>query len=284
MGFLKTSLDDYDYGCLRASHLSRLRTRWLKTAGIVLNIMVIKGASSTLIVEKDNGAEACTAVRLLPNMLYRRCVFWWCIVVGVVLSLILNYIISAPTQSYASLSVLIFMTGAFGLIVSLPAFKCVSTQGKCGLICYVTVLCITAITLLSGAIHLILVSNEPVKLYDWVDSGLKEVFLSGNESTKGMEAVFLIENQFSCCGFNGQLFYPPNSMSVGCCDDLRQKCTADTARSKSCREAVVEVVQKRFKNFGISLVFAVLVLLTTIVNSSLMLARLRRDENESESK
>lgn len=46
----------------------------------------------------------------------------------------------------------------------------------------------------------------------------------------------------------------------------------------------MEKVQDRFKNLGISLVFAALVLLAAIVNSSLMLVKLRCEEDESESK
>ncbi|VUZ44131.1 unnamed protein product [Hymenolepis diminuta] len=241
------------YRCIQIFCSSHLRMRWLKTAGIILNTMVI-------------------------------CAFWWCIVVGVVLSLMLNDIISAPTQSYASLPVLIFMTGALGLIVSLPAFNCFKNQGKCGLITYVCMLWITTISVLAGAVQLIMVSEDDGKLFDWVDLALKEVFDKAADSVTGMEAVFLIENQFLCCGFNGISDYENAYLPPGCCEAPTDVCTDVNAYTKPCRDAFVESFQYKFKDFGISLVFAVLVLSAAIINTFLMLAKLRCDEDESESK
>ncbi|KAM3187424.1 hypothetical protein ACTXT7_002340 [Hymenolepis weldensis] len=214
------------------------------------------------------------------------CAFWWCIVVGVVLSQTLNDIISAPTQSYASLPVLFFMIGALGLIVSLPAFNCFKNQGKCGLMTYVCILWITKISVLAGAVQLIMVSEDDSKLFNWVDIALKEVFDKAADSVKGMEAVFLIENQFLCCGFNGISDYENLPLPPGCCEAPTDVCMDVNAHTKiqPCRDAFVESVQYKFKDFGVSLVFAVLVLFAANINTFLMLAKLRCDEDESESK
>nr|CDS25833.2 unnamed protein product [Hymenolepis microstoma] len=239
--------------CLHIFRISRLQLRCLKTAAIVLNTMVI-------------------------------CVFWWCIVVGVVLSLMLNNIIDAPTQSYAGLSVLIFITGALGLIVSFPAFSCVRSRGKCGLVTYVCMLWITTCLILAGGIQLLIVSGDDSNLFEWVDVALKEVFTKASDSVRGMEAVFLIENQFMCCGFSGQSEYKDLQLSPGCCEDSGDVCTISNAHTKPCRNAFVESFQGKFKDFGLSLVIAVLVLLAAIVNTSLMIAKVRCDEDESEAK
>ncbi|KAH9286229.1 hypothetical protein ECG_00123 [Echinococcus granulosus] len=228
-----------------------VRISWLRTAAVVLNIMVI-------------------------------CVFWWCIVVGIVLSLVLNYIIGAPQQRYANLSILVFMTGALGLIVSLSAFNCFKRRGRCGLMTYVIVLWIMTISVLVNAILLLLASKNQNELYEWIDKNLEEVFQNGAQSVRGMEAVFLIESQLSCCGFNGTSHYPPDSMTVGCCDGLKIKCTIDTAHKKDCRVAFMEMVQGRFEDFGISLLCAALIIFVAIMNSCLMLAKMRSDEKEME--
>ena len=54
--------------------------------------------------------------------------------VGVVLSLIINFIINSPVDGFTGVSVLIFLTGASGLIVCLSAFKCFKRQSKSGLV------------------------------------------------------------------------------------------------------------------------------------------------------
>ncbi|VDO16974.1 unnamed protein product [Rodentolepis nana] len=133
----------------------------------------------------------------------------------------LNDIIDAPTQSYAGLSVHIFLTGALGLITSFPAFSC-----------YVCMLWITTGLLLAGGIQLIIVSGDEGKLFEWVDIALKEVFTKAADSVKGKQAVFLIENQFLCCGFGGQSDYENMSLSPGCCKESGTVCPISNAHSK----------------------------------------------------
>ena len=53
---------------------------------------------------------------------------------------------------------------------------------------------------------------------------------------------------------------------------------------KPCRLAYVEMVQKRFLSFGISLLSTDLVLLASIINTFVMLVKFRYDEDEIEDK
>ncbi|KAL5112392.1 hypothetical protein TcWFU_006806 [Taenia crassiceps] len=225
---------------------------------------------------RDSGSWMKTTAAVLNTMVV--CVFWWCIVVGIVLSLTLNYIIDAPQQSYASLSILIFMTGALGLIFSLSAFNCSKKHGKCGLITYVTVLWTMTTSILTVASLLILASKNQKELFDWIDGSLEKVFQNGSHSIEGMEAVFLIENQLSCCGFNGTSYYPSDSLNIGCCDKLEIRCTVDLAHKKACRIAFMEMVRDQFEDFGVSLIFAAFIILAAILNSCIMLAKVRCDE------
>uniref|UniRef100_A0A5K3FL18 Tetraspanin n=1 Tax=Mesocestoides corti TaxID=53468 RepID=A0A5K3FL18_MESCO len=115
---------------LYATAVSRLKLGWLQTTAVVLNTMTI-------------------------------CVFWWCIVVGTVLSFILNNIIEAPRYRFTGLPVLIFMTGSLGLIVCLAGLKCIKGRGHFGLITYVASLGLMALFVLTVAVELLLLTLRP---------------------------------------------------------------------------------------------------------------------------
>lgn len=91
----------------------------------------------------------------------------------------------------------------------------------------------------------IFISIQDGELFDWVDIALKEVFDKAANSVKGMEAVFLIENQvckamdshefflqFLCCGFNGTSDYENLPLSPGCCEAPTDVCTDVNAHTK----------------------------------------------------
>ncbi|VDD76753.1 unnamed protein product [Mesocestoides corti] len=272
---------------LYATAVSRLKLGWLQTTAVVLNTMTIASVHPVGTAQRhprcpeaSKGFQGplprTTSIPTWPDAF--RCVFWWCIVVGTVLSFILNNIIEAPRYRFTGLPVLIFMTGSLGLIVCLAGLKCIKGRGHFGLITYVASLGLMALFVLTVAVELLLLTLRPRQLHEWIDTSLKEVFAKGAATIQDMEAVFLLENQLECCGFNGTSFYPSDSLSVGCCRNLSQTCTLGVAYTKDCRTAFVEMVLGRFCGFGSSLIVSLFIIVATILNAVFILIKLSEEK------